>query len=99
MARRRLDGITRLTPQQIKERDDKMFRWLNRMRMARVYEAAQRAGWFYWSGEQFAAGARALDYGDRIEAVIEGSGRFRVEGYDPAADVVTLRKISSDWSE
>lgn len=83
----------KLSAEEKAERDARQQKWLNRLKMAQVKRAADRAGW-YDVPVQFLIDGGALieDYGDRIEFVVPDDGRYRVVAYDGGA-TVNARKI------
>jgi len=53
VARKRLDGIGKLTPAQKAERDARAQYWMNQRKIERVAEAAERSGYFQVTADEF----------------------------------------------
>jgi hypothetical protein len=90
----------RLSKEEKKERDARAQYWMNQRKIERVFEGAQKSGWFQFSGELVdklvQAGDSKLESNELVLIVTgPGAGEYRVHGYNQVTDSYTVRKIAS----
>jgi len=94
-ASRRSPSKRRLSPVDAAAADARMRRCLRDLAMEKIYEAAQRSGWYTTTGAELAEGALIFDYGTYVDIAWPGDGLYRVADYDASSDIVSLRKIGN----
>jgi len=78
--KKRLDGITKLSKEEAKNRDAQAQYWMNQRKIERVAEGAARHGWQRWPSvityNLIVQGLTERDEQGRLNFIIEGDGRY-----------------------
>jgi hypothetical protein len=103
-ARKRVDGVGRLTKAQKLERDARAQYWMNQRKIERVAEGAFRHGWAAMAGglidQLIRDGSSRLDDDGELVVIIKDSGsntdgEYRLYSYNFEQDTYAVRKILS----